>query len=114
LMAALELPGASVGTLYFLHVIDDSLSGDKKRKAEEGADFQLGNWIELAAEQGITARAVIRQGDPRREVLREMNERRATGVIVGNRGRNVLQEAMLGSVSMTIMRLASCPVMVVP
>ncbi len=43
-----------------------------------------------------------------------MDERRATGVIVGNRGRNALQEAMLGSVSMTLLRQASCPVLVVP
>lgn len=114
LMAALELPSKNIGTLYFLHVLDASLTGDKKRKAEDGAEFQMKNWIAMAAEQGITARAVIRQGDPRQEALREMDERRATGVIVGNRGRNALQEAMLGSVSMTLLRQASCPVLVVP
>ncbi len=113
-MSALELPAAGLNTLYLLHVLDPSLKGDKLRKAEEGAEFQLRNWIDMAAEKKITARAVIRQGEARQEVLREIDERRATGVIVGTRGRNVLQDVILGSVSMTLMRQASCPVLIVP
>jgi nucleotide-binding universal stress UspA family protein len=47
-------------------------------------------------------------------VLEELDERRATGVITGTRGRNAIQEAILGSVSQTLLRQASCPVMIVP
>jgi nucleotide-binding universal stress UspA family protein len=35
-------------------------------------------------------------------------------VIIGSRGRNPLQEALMGSVSMALMRQASCPVLIVP
>lgn len=112
--AALELPRQSVGTLYLLHVIDGSLTGEKLRRQEEGAEFHLRNLQAMATQQGIPASVVIRRGDVQRAVLEEIDERRATGVVTGTRGRNALQEALLGSVSQTLLRQASCPVMIVP
>jgi nucleotide-binding universal stress UspA family protein len=114
LMSAFELPDGSVGTLYIINVADQSLTGEKARKTEEGAEFQLGNMVQMAAENGISARPVIRRGDAKRTILQEVDERRATGMIVGSRGPNPLQEVVLGSVSLTLMRQASCPVMIVP
>jgi len=114
LNTALELPKGSVGMLYLLHVLDGAFSGDALRKAEEGVEFQLANMVAMAAERGITARSVIRRGEPGREVLRELDERRASGVFTGSRGCGVWTEAVLGSVSMMLLRQASCPVMVVP
>jgi len=111
---ALSLPRQSVGTLYLLHVIDGSLSGDKLRRQEEGAEFQMRNLQAMAAQQGLSASVVITRGDVQRMVLEELDERRATGVITGTRGRNAIQEAILGSVSQTLLRQASCPVMIVP
>ncbi|HZL06009.1 MAG TPA: universal stress protein [Coriobacteriia bacterium] len=111
---AMSLPRQSVGTLYLLHVIDGDLTGDKLRRNEEGAEFHLRNLQAMAAQEGIPTSVVIRRGDVQRVVLEELDERRATGVITGTRGRNAIQEAVLGSVSQTLLRQASCPVMIVP
>jgi len=110
----LELPKGAVKTLYLLHVIDPALSGEKLRRAEEGAEFQLRNMQAMARQEGITAAIAIRRGDPARAVLSEIDERRVTGVITGTRGRNAVAEMLLGSVSMTVLKQASCPVMIVP
>jgi nucleotide-binding universal stress UspA family protein len=112
--AALAMPRQSVGTLYLLHVIDGSLVGDKLRRQEEGAEFHMRNLQAMAAQEGLSASVVITRGDVQRMVLEELDERRATGVITGTRGRNAIQEAILGSVSQTLLRQASCPVMIVP
>jgi len=93
---ALSLPRQSVGTLYLLHVIDDSLTGDKLRRQEEGAEFQMRNLQAMAAQEGLSASVVITRGDVQRMILEELDERRATGVIAGTRGRNAIQEAILG------------------
>lgn len=114
LLGVLQMPARALGTLYLLHVLDAGLSGEKRRKAEDGAEFQLANQRKIAEDQGVSARGVIRFGDPKRAVLQEANERRATGIVVGSRGQNLLQEAVLGSTSMTLIRQASCPVMIVP
>ncbi|MFA5843463.1 MAG: universal stress protein [Coriobacteriia bacterium] len=108
------LPAKSVGSLHLLHVIDSGLTGEKLRKAEDGAEFHLRNLAAMAAEKGMAATVAIRCGEPARAILAEMNERRVTGVAVGTRGRAILAEPLLGSVSMTLLRQASCPVMIVP
>jgi nucleotide-binding universal stress UspA family protein len=113
LLTALELPKAAVGTVYVLHALDPSLAGEKRRRAEEGAEFELKNLCGMAAERGISAKPVIGVAEPGHAILAEVDERRITGVVIGTRGRSPLQEALLGSVSMTLLRQASCPVMVV-
>jgi universal stress protein E len=113
LMTVLELPRGSVSTLYIVHALDPALEGEKLRKSEEGAEFQLRNMADMAAQKGVSARPVVRQGDPGRVVLQEIDERRATGVVAGTRGRGALTEALLGSVSLTLVRQASCPVLIV-
>lgn len=111
-MTALDLPKESIGTMFVLHALDPSLSGEKRRRAEEGAEFQLRNLCDMAAEHGINAKPVIGVAEPAHAVLAEVDERRITGIVCGTRGRSPLQEALLGSVSMTLLRQASCPVMV--
>lgn len=112
--SAVELPRGLIKTLYLMHVVDAGLTGDKLHKTEEGAEFHLRNLQAVAQQQGITTSIVIRRGDPQRAILEELDERRATGVITGTRGRNAVQEALMGSVSMTLLKQASCPVMIVP
>jgi nucleotide-binding universal stress UspA family protein len=114
LMAVLELPKGSVNMLYIVHSIDPSLAGDKLRRTREGAEFQMANMRKMAEDAGVPARCVLREQEPRRAILQEANERRVTGIIVGSRGQSPLREALVGSVSMTLIRQASCPVMIVP
>lgn len=114
LMAALELPKGALNMVYILHVLEAGLSGERLAKAEDEAEAAAGEMRAVADEKGVATRCVIRQGEPARVILQEANERRSTGVIVGTRGHNMLQEAMLGSTSLTLVRQASCPVMIVP
>ncbi|MBN2823617.1 MAG: universal stress protein [Coriobacteriia bacterium] len=111
---AMEMPKGVIKTMYLLHAIDPALTGEKLRRTEEGAEFHMRNLQAMAEQQGIVAKVVIEKGDAAHVVLSEIDERRATGVITGTRGRNAIQEALLGSVSMTVLRQASCPVMIVP
>lgn len=111
---AIELPAGAIKHLTLLHAVDPALSGDKLRRAEEGAEFHLKNLQAMCTQKGIASSVSIRADAPVHAVLDEIGDRRATGVIIGTRGRNAVQEVLMGSVSMTLMRQASCPVLVVP
>jgi len=112
--AALSLPQGMVKMLYLLHAIDPGLTGDKLRRAEEGADFQLKNLQAMASQEGVPATIVLSHGDAPHVVLSEIEAQGITGIITGTRGRNAIQEALLGSVSMTMLKQANCPIMIVP
>lgn len=114
LAVALTVPPKAIGNMRVFHVLKPEADEVRAGKAEAGADFQLRNIVAIAAEKGIHATAVIGRGEPERAIITEIHESGVTGVVIGFRGRTVLGEALMGSVSMTIMRQASCPVMIVP
>ncbi|MDY0340508.1 MAG: universal stress protein [Coriobacteriia bacterium] len=111
---AIELDEGAIKHVTLLHAVDPALTGEKLRKAEEGAEFHLRNLQAMCTQKKLASSASIRKDSPVHAVLDEIEERRVTGVIVGTRGRNAVQEVLLGSVSMTLMRQASCPVLIVP
>lgn len=112
--SAIEMPKGVVKHLFLMHAIDPGLSGEKLRRAEEGAEFQLKNLQAMCAQQGVGASITTHRDQPIHATLWEIEQRRATGIIAGTRGRNAVQEMLLGSVSMTLLRQASCPVLIVP
>jgi nucleotide-binding universal stress UspA family protein len=59
----------------------------------------------------VTVRRVLAQGAPRSALLRVASQ--AQLLVVGARGRGGLREMVLGSVSLTILHYAPCPVIVV-
>ncbi len=61
---------------------------------------------------GLEARVL--DGDPRQVIPRLAEAMPADLVIVGKRGRNVMQQLLLGSTAEAICRKARCPVLVVP
>jgi nucleotide-binding universal stress UspA family protein len=104
---ALSFPKHMIGAMRILNVTS---AGAADSEAEAG----LRKLVEVAKERGVHATPVIGHGAPERAVLAEIEESGITGVIVGSRGRNLLQEALLGSVSMTLVRQAPIPVLIVP
>ena len=104
---ALSLPRKSVGMVRIFNVLPNG-DGDAE------ADAKLRKLVGIAKDRGLQASAVIGHGAPEKAILTEVQGSGITGIVVGSRGRSVLQAALMGSVSMTLMRQAPCPVLIVP
>jgi len=105
---ALSLPKAALGAMRVLTVVS---GGGEPDEATEAALKAL---VEKAKAVGIHVTPVVGHGAPEKAIISEIASSGITGVIVGSRGRSTLQQALLGSVSMTLLRQASVPVMIVP
>ncbi len=115
LNVAFSFPKKTVGTIRLLHVVVSEAKGAAQAMATEtGAEFQLRNLAAIAKERGLSATPVIGHGSAERAILNEVAASRATGVVIGSRGRTPYQESIMGSVSLTLMRQAPCPVLIVP
>jgi nucleotide-binding universal stress UspA family protein len=63
---------------------------------------------------GLKVSVVVEEGDPVETLVRVCRERAAPFVVTGTRGRNALSSALLGSVSVGLVRAAGRPVVLVP
>jgi nucleotide-binding universal stress UspA family protein len=68
---------------------------------------------EILAKSGLLAAYVVREGDPRREIIRAAEDWGATTIFVGARGLNTIDRFLLGSVSVAIAQRAECSVEIV-
>ena len=66
------------------------------------------------AGDAVRWRALVRRGDPRHVILREISARRADLVVLGTHGRSGVSHALLGSVAEHVVRRAVCDVLVTP
>lgn len=78
-------------------------------------------WIEEALErrarsargEGVRARAILRTGPPASTIAETATEEGADLLLVGTQGRSGLDRLIVGSVAERVVRLATCPVLVV-
>jgi nucleotide-binding universal stress UspA family protein len=68
---------------------------------------------EKAREAGVKYEVKILRGEPGPTIVKYANENQFDLIVIGSRGRNALQELVLGSVSHKVAKWAQCPVMIV-
>jgi len=63
---------------------------------------------------GLPWRLHVVLGDPAERIIERAVQLRATGIVIGSRGLNVVESLLFGSVAYKVMHLSPLPVMVVP
>ena len=81
--------------------------------AEQAAIQALDRARSRLNEKGVDARTMEGHGDAADVIVREANELGADLIVVGTRGHNAAQRALLGSVSTNVVHHAHCDVLVV-
>ena len=81
--------------------------------SEEDRELLDGQVRQIEGAGGKVAEAHLRQGRPAQEIIELSEEIGAGFIVVGNTGLGELERLVLGSVSETVVRNASCPVLVV-
>jgi nucleotide-binding universal stress UspA family protein len=123
--AAADMAQSLQARLTLLHVSGlDSFTVGYDVAADLGRD-ELAHGLKnehrqlLALEQklqsrGIAVHAVMKRGDPTREILLEADQIHPRLIVLGSHGHGALYHLLLGGVSTGVLRKANCPVLVVP
>ncbi len=93
----------------------DNISGyeaENYRLKKEGDDA-LAYLSGACAGQGVKATISITRGYPAEEIIKIAEKEKVDMIIVGNLGKSNLEYMFMGSVSETVVKRASCPVLVV-
>jgi universal stress protein E len=108
-----------VRMIYALSFLDalavrQRTGGTPLEQIESVATEELRRFAEAnRPEARFQVETAVLQGEPRVEILRELEERPADLVILGTHGRGGMDRLMLGSVASTISRKAPCSVLVI-
>lgn len=116
IVLAKHMPDAELEIIFvadFDKVKDEHLLTKSADIIELKRERKVNPIVRLAKEENINVRAVILKGKPNLEIIQYVNNNDIDHLVIGSRGRNTLQEMMLGSVSHKVVKRANCPVTVV-
>ncbi len=109
-----HLAGLGVDGLTFVHVLDGNAQA---LGAIEKATRELRRFVEALIgsplPEAVEVRYSVVQGKPAAEVLAAASAHKADAIVMGTNSRSGLDRLLLGSVAETVVRGASCTVIVV-
>ena len=122
---AKELARQFDSTLHLLHVVADAdvspgteaLWGfsetEVQRRWVDEATAKLADLCPAEGQAAFTVRTVVEIGPPTDGVLRYAGAHQVDLIVMGTRGRGVVEQMLLGSVAAEVVRRAPCPVLTV-
>jgi len=105
LIVTVAAPLHALAEVQMMRDLREAVLADVRRIGEEAQKILKPRW------PGVEVQ--VREGDPREEIIRVAEEWGADLVVLGTRGLGAAQGFLLGSVSQTVARHATCPVLVV-
>jgi nucleotide-binding universal stress UspA family protein len=111
LVHAFEVPFE--GKLHFAGVDEAAISA-YRRRAEREARARLGEFAAGADLPSKRVQLIVGHGDPSRVLLEREQEEGCDLLVVGKRGKTVVEELLLGSVTKHVLAEATTDVLVVP
>lgn len=109
LVHAFELPFES--KLHFAGVDEAAIDG-YRRRAEAEARSRLGAFAAQAGLGRDQARLIVGRGDPSRVVVERQQDEGCDLIVVGKRGKGVVEELLLGSVTKHVLAESTTDVLV--
>jgi len=120
---AIRLAAAHGAKLTFVYVVDSAVSEELTRHSKKTAEQTrrdlevsgqryLDYLTRLAKEQGLTAKQVLRHGNPHNEIISLAHEEGVDLIVMGEVGRRGARRMLMGSVAERVIGYACCPVLV--
>ncbi|KAJ3257076.1 hypothetical protein HDU77_002875 [Chytriomyces hyalinus] len=87
-------------------------AGEIEGKCTESSHALLKKYTDLLHAKNFATKAMAVKGNPKQEIVREVEALKADCLIVGSRGMNAVSRAFLGSVSQYAAHHCDCPVVI--
>ena len=103
--------------ISLLHVVNDvtaDVSGKYRESLTQGVEKQLEDLVPPEARTWCDVDTRVETGVPYRIILRTLEDEKVDLLVMNIHGKGMLDRALLGSTAERVVRVAPCPVMLIP
>jgi nucleotide-binding universal stress UspA family protein len=100
-----------------LHVVHDAaadVSGKYRESLVQGVQKQLDDLVPADAKAWCDVSTDVEIGVPYRIIMRTLEDEKIDLLVMNIHGKGMLDRALLGSTAERVVRVAPCPVMLIP
>jgi len=105
---------SEISLLHVLHDVTADVSGKYRESLVQGLQKQLDDLVPPEARTWCNVNTIVETGVPYRIILRMLEDERIDLLVMNIHGKGMLDRALLGSTAERVVRVASCPVMLIP
>lgn len=110
---AISLATEYKSELSLLHVVEHVLPPEQREVEDARVVHLMEGKLPQEARSCCTIRTIVRAGKPYEEIVKQAEEDQTDLIVVGVRGRNVLDLALFGSTTHRVLQLGPCPVLAI-
>ena len=105
---------ARISLLHVVHDVAADVSGKYRESLMQGVETQLEALIPSEATTWCDVNTIVETGVPYRIILRVLEDEKIDLLVMNIHGKGMLDRALLGSTAERVVRVAPCPVMLIP
>jgi nucleotide-binding universal stress UspA family protein len=105
---------SQITLLHVVHDVAADVSGKYRESLLHGVEKQLEELVPLEATTWCDVNTQVETGVPYRIILRVLEDEKIDLLVMNIHGKGMLDRALLGSTAERVVRVAPCPVMLIP
>jgi nucleotide-binding universal stress UspA family protein len=105
---------SKITLLHVVHDVAADVSGKYRESLMQGVQKQLDDLVPSEATTSCDVNSEVEVGVPYRIILRVLEDERIDLLVMNIHGKGMLDRALLGSTAERVVRVAPCPVMLIP
>jgi nucleotide-binding universal stress UspA family protein len=105
---------SNISLLHVVHDVAADVSGKYRESLVQGIEKQLNDLVPPEARTWCDVETVVETGVPYRIILRVLEDEKIDLLVMNIHGKGMLDRALLGSTAERVVRVAPCPVMLIP
>lgn len=102
-----------ISEIVLVNVLDGTDTQTNDSEGRRGALQKLDDVKQTLENKGFQVEAFLRWGDPAAEINIMASEEEVDFILISSQPRNYLKRAFLGSVSLELAKISSCPVLII-
>ncbi len=108
-----KLKGARTDEIVLVHIVEEGETAEQIESMKKKAEIRLQKMRDGLKRKGLRIKVHLHVGIPSKEIIRIAEEEKISLIIMGARGKSIIEELLVGSTTEDVVRRAPTHVLVI-